>query len=41
MAAAFNPGFLALAFVEGSAAFLLLIFYGLLAPSTSGRFFRA
>jgi len=36
-----NPQFLALAFVEGSAAFLLLIFYGLLASTASGRFFRS
>ena len=35
-----NPGFLAVAFIEGSAAFIILVLYSLLAPSFSARFFR-
>jgi PAS domain S-box-containing protein len=35
-----NPGFLAVAFMEGSAAFVLLILYWLLATNFSARFFR-
>jgi PAS domain S-box-containing protein len=35
-----NPGFLAVAFIEGSAAFILLVLYSLLVPSFHARFFR-
>jgi len=35
-----NPGFLAAAFIEASAAFILLVLYWLLAPGFSARFFR-
>ena len=35
-----NPGLLASAFIEGSAAFILLVLYALLAPSFKARFFR-
>ena len=35
-----NPGFLAVAFIEGSAAFILLVLYWLLAANFSARFFR-
>ena len=35
-----NPGFLAVAFMEGSAAFILLVLYWLLAPGFHARFFR-
>jgi len=35
-----NPGFLAVAFIEGSAAFILLVLYWLLAPGFTLRFFR-
>jgi len=35
-----NPGFLAVAFMEGSAAFILLVLYWLLVPGFAGRFFR-
>src|SRR5579862_4140725 len=35
-----NPGFLAVAFMEGSAAFILLVLYWLLVPGFSARFFR-
>lgn len=35
-----NPGFLAAAFIEASAAFILLVLYSLLAPGFSARFFR-
>ncbi|HXW60967.1 MAG TPA: ATP-binding protein [Candidatus Acidoferrales bacterium] len=35
-----NPGFLAVAFMEGSAAFILLVLYWLLSTSFSARFFR-
>ena len=35
-----NPGFLAVAFLETSAAFILLVLYWLLAPGYSARFFR-
>jgi len=35
-----NPGFLAVAFMEGSAAFILLVLYWLLVPSFPARFFR-
>jgi PAS domain S-box-containing protein len=35
-----NPGFLAVAFMEGSAAFILLVLYWLLSASFSARFFR-
>jgi hypothetical protein len=41
MALNLSSGFLALAFMEASAAFLLLVFYALLAPMASGRFFRS
>lgn len=40
MAFVSNPGFLAVAFIEGSAAFILLVVYWLLAPGFSARFFR-
>ena len=40
MTFASNPGFLAVAFMEGSAAFILLILYLLLATNFSARFFR-
>lgn len=40
MAFASNPGFLAVAFIEGSAAFILLVLYWLLAQGFPGRFFR-
>jgi hypothetical protein len=35
-----NPGFLAVAFMEGSAAFILLVLYWLLLPGFPARFFR-
>ena len=35
-----NPGFLAVAFMEGSAAFILLVVYWLLAANFSARFFK-
>ena len=35
-----NPGFLAVAFMEGSAAFILLVLYWLLVPGFRARFFR-
>jgi len=35
-----NPGFLAVAFMECSAAFLLLVLYSLLLPGFKARFFR-
>ncbi len=35
-----NPGLLAVAFMEGSAAFILLVLYWLLAPDFPARFFR-
>jgi two-component system NtrC family sensor kinase len=35
-----NPGFLAVAFMEGSAAFILLVLYWLLVPGFPARFFR-
>jgi len=35
-----NPGFLAVAFMEGSAAFILLVLYWLLVPAFQARFFR-
>src|SRR5579863_5585044 len=35
-----NPGFLAAAFIEASAAFILLVLYSLLAPGFPARFFR-
>ena len=35
-----NPGFLAVAFIEGSAAFIILVLYSLLVPSFPARFFR-
>jgi PAS domain S-box-containing protein len=35
-----NPGFLAVAFIEGSAAFILLVLYSLLVPGFPARFFR-
>ena len=35
-----NPGFLAAAFIECSAAFILLVLYVLLAPGFKARFFR-
>jgi PAS domain S-box-containing protein len=35
-----NPGFLAAAFIECSAAFILLVLYVLLAPGFAARFFR-
>src|ERR1700740_1614506 len=34
-----NPGFLAVAFIEGSAAFIILVLYSLLVPSVPARFF--
>src|SRR5579863_6135303 len=40
MTFASNSGFLAIAFMEGSAAFILLIVYWLLLPAFPGRFFR-
>lgn len=40
MAFVSNPGFLAVAFIEGSAAFMLLVLYWLLAPGFPARFFR-
>jgi PAS domain S-box-containing protein len=40
MAFVSNPGFLAAAFINCSAAFVLLVLYVLLAPSFSPRFFR-
>ncbi len=40
MTFASNSGFLAIAFMEGSAAFILLILYWLLLPSFPARFFR-
>jgi PAS domain S-box-containing protein len=40
MTFAANPGFLAVAFMEGSAAFILLVLYWLLVPGFSARFFR-
>jgi hypothetical protein len=40
MAFVSNPGFLAVAFIEGSAAFILLVLYWLLAPGFTARFFR-
>ena len=40
MSFASNPGFLAVAFMEGSAAFILLVLYWLLSASFSARFFR-
>jgi len=40
MTFASNPGYLAIAFMEGSAAFVLLILYLLLATNFSARFFR-
>ncbi|MGB0034715.1 MAG: ATP-binding protein [Candidatus Acidiferrales bacterium] len=40
MAFVSNPGFLAVAFIEGSAAFILLVLYWLLAPGFPARFFR-
>ncbi len=40
MTFASNPGFLAVAFMEGSAAFILLVLYWLLLPGFSARFFR-
>ncbi|MBZ5695725.1 MAG: PAS domain S-box protein [Acidobacteriia bacterium] len=35
-----NPGFLAVAFMEGSAAFILLVLYFLLVPGFPARFFK-
>ncbi|HTP42938.1 MAG TPA: ATP-binding protein [Candidatus Acidoferrum sp.] len=35
-----NPGFLAVAFIEGSAAFIILVLYSLLVTSFPARFFR-
>src|SRR5215472_14811010 len=35
-----NPGFLAVAFMEGSAAFILLVLYWLVATNFSAGFFR-
>ncbi len=35
-----NPGLLAVAFIEASAAFILLVLYWLLAPGFPARFFR-
>ena len=35
-----NPGFLAIAFMEGSAAFIILVLYWLLVPAFPARFFR-
>ena len=40
MTYASNPGFLAVAFIEGSAAFIILILYWLLIPGFPARFFR-
>jgi len=40
MSFASNPGFLAVAFIEGSAVFILLTIYFLLAPNFRARFFR-
>jgi len=40
MSFASNPGFLAVAFMEGSAAFILLVIYWLLAANFSARFFK-
>jgi PAS domain S-box-containing protein len=40
MTFASNPGFLAVAFMEGSAAFILLVLYWLLVPGFRARFFR-
>jgi PAS domain S-box-containing protein len=40
MTFASNPGFLAVAFMEGSAAFILLVLYWLLLPGFTARFFR-
>jgi PAS domain S-box-containing protein len=40
MSFASNPGYLAVAFIEGSAAFVLLVLYWLLSASFSARFFR-
>lgn len=40
MAFVSNPGLLAAAFIEGSAAFILLVLYWLLAPGFPKRFFR-
>ena len=40
MTFASNPGFLAVAFIEGSAAFIILILYWLLIPGFPARFFR-
>ena len=40
MAFVSNPGFLAAAFIECSAAFILLVLYVLLAPGFPARFFR-
>jgi two-component system NtrC family sensor kinase len=40
MTFASNPGFLAVAFMEGSAAFILWVLYWLLVPGFSARFFR-
>ena len=40
MALLSNPGFLAVAYLECSAAFLLLVLYWLLLPGYSARFFR-
>ena len=40
MSFASNPGFLAVAFMEGSAAFILLVLYWLLWTTFSARFFR-
>jgi PAS domain S-box-containing protein len=40
MSFASNPGLLAVAFMEGSAAFILLVLYWLLVPGFPARFFR-
>jgi len=40
MSFASNPGFLAVAFIEGSAVFILLVLYVLLASNFAARFFR-
>ena len=40
MSFASNPGYLAVAFMEGSAAFILLVIYLLLAANFSARFFK-
>jgi hypothetical protein len=40
MTFSFNPGFLAVAFMEGSAACVLLVLYWLLLPGFPARFFR-